>query len=199
MYVSLSIKSEEKRKLILYNARQVFIRKGFGRVTMKDIIDECGISRGGVYLYFSSVSEIFAEVVKLHNSEKIARIKNDIEKSDDFGKLTENFFAEQKERLLNMDKSLFAAMMEFCFSHKDKIDRDFYAEQFFNTKNIIAELLNFGIKKGAINPESVSRLADSVMFLMEGLRALAVSSRLTEELADEQIKVCRNMVFSDIF
>lgn len=195
----MSLKSEEKRKLILNKAKQVFIRKGFGRVTMKDIIDECKISRGGVYLYFSSINEIFTEVVKLHNSEKIIRIKNDIKKSDDFGKLMDDFFAEQKERLLNMDNSLFAAMMEFCFSHKDKIDRDFYAEQFFNTKNIITELLNFGVYKNTIKPKSVSRLADSVMFLFEGLRALAVSSRLFEELADEQIKVCRDMVFSDIF
>lgn len=195
----MSIKSEGKIELILINAKRVFIRKGFGRVTMKDIIDECGISRGGVYLYFSSIDEIFINVVKKHNEEKIKQIKEVIRESDNFIQLVNDFFNEQKERLLNMDKSLFAAMMEFCFSHKDKSDRDFYAEQFFNTKNIVIELLKFGIEKSAINPENVDCLADSIMFLLEGLRALAVSSRLTEKLADEQIKVCKDMVFSDIF
>ncbi len=69
-------KASEKRELILQSAKKVFIRKGFNRVTMKDIIDECKISRGGIYLYFSSVDEIFVEVVKKHNQKKIDDIKD---------------------------------------------------------------------------------------------------------------------------
>ena len=48
-------KSFIKRELILDSAKQVFIQKGFNRVTMKDIIEKCNISRGGIYLYYSTV------------------------------------------------------------------------------------------------------------------------------------------------
>ncbi|MGK0552918.1 TetR/AcrR family transcriptional regulator, partial [Enterococcus faecalis] len=55
-----------KREAILENARNVFSRQGLIDVTMQDIIDECQISRGGLYLYFDSVDAIFMEVVNQH-------------------------------------------------------------------------------------------------------------------------------------
>lgn len=192
-------KAFEKRELILKGAKNVFIRKGFSRVTMKDIIEECGISRGGIYLYFSSVDEIFVEVVKKHNQAKIDDIRTSIERSRDFDRLIDDFFADQKRRLLNMDQSLFVAMMEFCFGHKDILNRDFYTEQFYNTKVIIMEMLKFGQQKQAVTAGNIDRLADSVMFLIEGLRSLAVSSRISDELVEDQFRVCREMIYSGLF
>ena len=62
-------KSLQKKKHILETARKVFIEKGYKRVTMKDIVDACGISRGGLYLYFNNTGEIFLEVMKMDNQE----------------------------------------------------------------------------------------------------------------------------------
>ena len=39
---------QAKINAILDSARTVFCRKGFIGVTMKDIIDDCGLSRGGI-------------------------------------------------------------------------------------------------------------------------------------------------------
>ena len=58
-------KSVQKRQYILETARKVFAEKGFKRVTMKDIVEACDISRGGLYLYFGSTKEIFLEVLSL--------------------------------------------------------------------------------------------------------------------------------------
>ena len=52
----MSEKSEQKKKLILETARKVFVEKGYKLVTMKDIVEACEISRGGLYLYFQSTS-----------------------------------------------------------------------------------------------------------------------------------------------
>lgn len=195
----MTAKSTEKKKYILSCAEQVFIRYGFTRVTMKNIIEECKISRGGIYLYFSSVDEIFVEVVKRHNKAKIDNIKVSIEKSQNFDQLIDGFFADQKEHLLNMDKSLFAAMIEFCFSHKNNSDKDFYTEQFLNTKAIILEMLKYGQSSRAITAQNIDSLADSIMYLIEGLRSLAVSSGISGELAENQLCVCKKMIYSDLF
>ena len=56
-------KSVQKRKYIIDKARTVFSEKGFKNVTMKDIVDACEISRGGLYLYFSSTDELFLSVL----------------------------------------------------------------------------------------------------------------------------------------
>ena len=47
-------KSLQKKKHILDTARRVFAEKGYKNVTMKDIVEACDISRGGLYLYFDS-------------------------------------------------------------------------------------------------------------------------------------------------
>ncbi|MDE6983254.1 MAG: TetR/AcrR family transcriptional regulator [Lachnospiraceae bacterium] len=52
-------KSLQKRKYILERARSVFYKNGYRAVTMKDIVDACGISRGVLYLNFSSTKELF--------------------------------------------------------------------------------------------------------------------------------------------
>ena len=58
----MSEKSDSKRKFIIEKATEVFASKGFRSVTMKDIVEACQISRGGLYLYYSSTEEIFKEV-----------------------------------------------------------------------------------------------------------------------------------------
>ena len=57
-------KSVQKRKYILKKAREVFAEKGFKDVTMKDVVDACDISRGGLYLYFASTQELFLAVLR---------------------------------------------------------------------------------------------------------------------------------------
>ena len=62
-------RSVQKKKYILEKARGVFAEKGFKNVTMKDIVDACEISRGGLYLYFSSTEELFLTVLADDNPE----------------------------------------------------------------------------------------------------------------------------------
>ena len=47
-------KSVQKKRYIVETARKVFVEKGFKKVTMKDIVEACDISRGGLYLYFEN-------------------------------------------------------------------------------------------------------------------------------------------------
>ena len=45
-------KGEQTRQLILSTAKQLFSQKGYAVVTMKDICDEIGLSRGGLYRHY---------------------------------------------------------------------------------------------------------------------------------------------------
>lgn len=56
-------KSLRKKNQILEAAREVFFKRGYRAVTMKDIVEACGISRGGLYLYFANTKELFEEVL----------------------------------------------------------------------------------------------------------------------------------------
>lgn len=164
------LKSAMKRELILEKAEQVFIRNGFHDVTMKDIINECAISRGGIYLYFSSVDEIFTEVVKRHNQTKLEQIKLNIKENGqnaDFSALLDDYIESQKNRLLNMDNSLMLAQYEFFFAHRDEYDKDYFFSAFHSSKDIVFELLNYGVEKGYLAEKNIDTLADTIMFIIE--------------------------------
>ena len=52
-----------KKKEIIDAAIRVCKSKPAYYVTIRDVIKECGISQGGMYHYFSSIDEIFAEIL----------------------------------------------------------------------------------------------------------------------------------------
>lgn len=189
-------KSDRKREFILTKAKQIFIRKGFASVTMKDIVDECAISRGGIYLYFKSVNEIFMQVIMSHNRRKLEDTKERIQENKSFRQVIDDYFGKQKKRLMNMDGSLLMAMHEYRFSNKSEQDKEFYSNQMLTTKTIILEMLKYGVKQGDITDENIESLAMNIMFFIEGISTMALTSVVNEEIIDSQIDYVKNIIFS---
>ena len=188
--------STEKRKLILSKAEQIFIRRGFNGVTMKDIIEESDISRGGLYLYFSSVDEIFIEVIKAHNQANLEQTISNAQNTD-FMIMLDNYFETQKKRLLHMENSLLLAMFEFYIAHKNEADKDFFTESFDNINNTVLEILNHGVKEGLLNNDDAPILASNIMYCIKGLETQAMSIGVSENLIDSQLDFYKKLIYTD--
>ena len=52
-------KGERTKGEILSIAKKLFIEKGFASITMSDLCEATGLSRGGLYRHFSSTDEVF--------------------------------------------------------------------------------------------------------------------------------------------
>ena len=90
-------KSTFKKQLIVEKAGEVFAAKGFTDVTMKDIVEACNISRGGLYLYFGSTEEVFLEVLKAASVEDEAEVDKAMEGALSAGDMLAVFLKEQKK------------------------------------------------------------------------------------------------------
>ncbi len=55
---------EEARSRILDAANRVFAEKGYHEATMDDIAKRLGVSKGAIYLYFSSKEDLFEAMVR---------------------------------------------------------------------------------------------------------------------------------------
>jgi len=53
----------DSREHILRTSLQLFLQSGFKEVTMKDIVEKTGLSKGAFYHYFSSKEQVFEEVI----------------------------------------------------------------------------------------------------------------------------------------
>ncbi|MDH7603600.1 MAG: helix-turn-helix domain-containing protein [Melioribacter sp.] len=56
---------------ILRTAFKLFLQKNYKEVTLRDIVRETGLSKGGFYHYFSSKEQLFMEVINTYYFEKM--------------------------------------------------------------------------------------------------------------------------------
>lgn len=180
-------KSIQKRKYILETARKVFVEKGFKRVTMKDIVEACEISRGGLYLYFESTSQIFQEVMKMETQEDDDLFSGSIKEDATASDILLLFLKEQKKELLRKQNTLTQAIYEYYFENQLPKKENRLKQQFDSAVKIIEKLIESGVENGEFYCEDCAGCARNIMFVLEGLKICAQTIGLTEEAVNQEI------------
>lgn len=180
-------KSQQKKKFIVEKARQVFVDKGYRAVTMKDIIDACEISRGGLYLYFANTQEIFLEVLKQEQERGEDVFSTQIDRDSTTIDILELFFAAQKAELMHFEDSLAVATYEYCFAHRPEGKENFLHVQFEEAVHALAQLLEMGAEAGELYCDDAVTAAKAIMYTLEGLKAASLSMQVPEAEIDRQI------------
>lgn len=180
-------KSAQKRKYILEVARKVFVEKGFKNVTMKDIVDACGISRGGLYLYFDSTEQILMEVLQMEADEADDVFTEQIAREDTAADILTLFLKEQKKELLQNKDNLTVAVYEYFFEHQTTDKNNMLRRQFDAGVRVIEKLIEDGIASGEFYCENPKGAAANIMFVLEGMKINAQTFGVTEKMVDEQL------------
>ncbi len=180
-------KSVQKRKFILDTARKVFMEKGFKRVTMKDIVEACDISRGGLYLYFSSTEEIFMEVLRMESEETDDVFSDNIKEDATASDILMLFLKEQKKELLRKKDTLSQATYEFYFENTLTKKDNILKKQFESAVIIIQKLIEAGVESGEFYCEDPEGAARNIMLVLEGFKISAQTIGVTAESVDKQL------------
>lgn len=180
-------KSVQKRKYIVETARKVFMEKGYKQVTMKDIVDACGISRGGLYLYFQNIGELFEEVLKLEQEEADDVFGKNIPKDAAPSDILALFLKEQKKELLSGEHSLNKATYEYFFENKAAPKENLLKRQFEAAVHVIEKLIQEGIEEGEFYCEDPWGAARNIMYVLEGLKIAAQTREIPEAAVDREI------------
>ena len=176
-------------------AKRVFCRKGFLAVKMQDIIDECGISRGGIYIYFASVDEVFLELMKQRNAEGMTPINKSVDAREPFDVVFTSYMARQKERLINFENSLFRAYCEYIFSKPKAAVHAFRDTQLAHLRGSVEAVLRLGVTQGMLKETHISKLAVHFIAVIDGLSILALGDALTTEIVDTQFNLLADMIY----
>ncbi|MBP5451185.1 MAG: TetR/AcrR family transcriptional regulator [Treponema sp.] len=158
-------KSEEKRRLILEAAKRVFQEKGYKNVSMTDILQESKISKGGIYLYFKSVREIFETLINQPQENDLVLEEEGLSSKEKI-----RFFLEsQIQEIVNPDQSLIAASYEYMLSVKDELSPEVMGARFSQAVGSIKKILDEANKSGELNVDS-RFWAQHIVWFIEGLR-----------------------------
>lgn len=180
-------KSIQKRRYIVKKAREVFIKRGFKDVTMKDIVEACEISRGGLYLYFESTRDIFLAVLKDDEDDEDDVFLKAVSRKASSSDILAIFLQEQKKELCQKKESLTLATYEFFFANKYPAKENPVKIQFDAAVQIIEKLITDGIKSGEFECADPKGAASNMMYVLEGLRIMSQTVGISEKAVNKEI------------
>lgn len=158
----MSKKGDETKKMITQAATELFALKGFKDVSMSDICEKTGLSRGGLYRHYSSTSEIFSQIISNETSFD-ERIKN---KESALLILNENLNILEGE-IQNSAGSLSLAIYEYA--NMDENSKEF-AKLLSGAKKRWADLIEYGIKTKEFNRVDPDATAEMLLYYYQGIR-----------------------------
>ena len=183
----MGAKSEQKKIYILEVAKQVFIEKGFRTVTMKDIVEACEISRGGLYLYYNNTAEIFRDVLKLEAKQTDAGLEGQLSEDAMATEILMVFFKAQKAEIVSRKGSLIMAMYEYYYEYKDSGYENVLQKQFEVGTEIIRNLIELGIENGEFVCAYPELEARNMMYAIEGLKIMGQTTMMEQEELDKEM------------
>lgn len=159
--VSEEYKQEKKRE-ILRAARRVFIRKGYTRTVMQDIMEETGMSRGAVYAYFDNVEHVFIEVLRFDDQETLRFFEPDPQYP--IWNQLMDWVQKQQGDLTLIQHSLVLARAEFFLSSSYvhvRRDYPYITERYQLTVEAMGRVIRKGQEQGEfrprLEPEAIAR------------------------------------------
>ncbi|MDP5276310.1 TetR/AcrR family transcriptional regulator [Chengkuizengella axinellae] len=163
---------EQRRANILNAAKNVFIELGYEHTTMKHIMDETGVSRGGLYQYFSNKEDVFECILEEelnHESIEISEIlKGSVQSYWDL--LLESIYGEERKPDDEMDP-LAPSKLEFFITGRNNDRRKEYCKnRYYNGFKIYADIIEQGQQDGEFSDKFDSEvIARSIITFIDGL------------------------------
>ena len=167
---------DQRRSAILNAARKLFFEKGFRYVTVENIARKAELSKGSIYLYFSSKEEIYTQIL-LNDIDKFNKKSSLIfQNGKSAAELVMDFAFIYVDFFLN-DRELFRIMMTFMLHTEDmnlaETVNQHIIEVTNNTVKIIETILQQGIGKGEFPSDINLRLSRNAMWgLLNGIISL---------------------------
>ena len=149
------IEKEKRRKQIIQAAGEVFKRKGYEASSMQDIVDETGMSRGWVYIYFSSKEEIMQAIFAENDEETEIALQHFLANEPSVWKGLAGLLDMLGEQLDHPSEDLTIVIYEYFISGWRERDRRNSLEEHYSKQHeTLYRYLKQGIETGEFKPRA---------------------------------------------
>ena len=150
----------------------LFVKKGFKDVTMKDICEATGLSRGGLYMHFGSTRQIFTDII----NEIMSGLENEVASKIEHGLsatvILDELLTRYQSEMLDRSGSLGLAFYEY-YSGMPLSDDNAMLKQYYASKEMLCNLIQYGISRGEFKQVSKEAVVDLLLFSYQGVRMLS--------------------------
>ncbi len=153
-------KGERTKKEICRAAALLFSEHGYKDVSMQDICNATGLSKGGLYRHFNNKAEILLELIK-----KEKKIEQQIKEGRSAVEILDHLIAPYYQDMLACKHSLAYALFEYAVSEEgDILDSSNSGEKEFWHK-----LVAYGVKTGEFNDINPDIVMDTFLYAYRGI------------------------------
>ena len=159
-------KREKTRELILDATYSLFAEKGFKQVTMKDVCEITGMSRGGLYSHFSGTDKLFEAVLEKITENSATDFQTEIKEGTSAVKILERTLDNMEEEMKHPEDSLSIALYEYA----ETVNTDVMERLERNAKEKWKLLIHYGVKRGEFQDVNVDEIVNMILYSYQGVR-----------------------------
>ncbi|WP_085507739.1 TetR/AcrR family transcriptional regulator [Thalassobacillus devorans] len=163
---------QQRRADILEAAKRVFIQYGYEAATMKHVMEEAGVSRGGLYQYFSNKEDLYETILKENLSEVSDKTKRSLDEktASYWDLLLLRVFGEDKQPNDEMDPLAPSNLEFFITGRNDERRRKYGQQRYRKGLKVYADVIEAGQKSGEFSSQYDSKvLARTIISFIDGL------------------------------
>ncbi len=162
----MATKRERTREYIINESYSLFAVKGFKQVTMKDVCEVSGMSRGGLYSHFSGTDKLFEAVLEKITKESSIDFQGEIEKGTSAVKILEKTLGRMEEEMKHPEESLTIALYEYA----ETVNSDVIERLNNDAQERWKSLIRYGIKRGEFLNVSIEQIVNVILYSYQGVR-----------------------------
>ena len=156
------MRGEEKYRMILNAAKQVFAMEGFYNSKVSEIAREAHVADGTIYLYFKNKDDILISLFEEELTRIIKTVKTELENIDD-PRLKLIKFCDNHLTIVEADRAL-AEVIQVELRQSNKFMREYKNKHFLAYLNIIADIVAQGQQQGVFRDELKPELCARIIF-----------------------------------
>ena len=169
--------------MIRERAAGLFAQRGFKNVTMNDICQVTGLSRGGLYRHYDSTKQIFSEIVdelmQAQDNELSEKMKAEFPATQILDEILERY----RREMMDGEASLSVAIYEYYSGSSATDDREnLLSKQYEYSVEMWSAFISYGIKRGEFKETDARELIDILLFAYQGVRMYSTIMPLDEQI-----------------
>lgn len=178
-------KGDSTRQHIRMSAFELFAKYGYTAVSMQDICTDCGLSKGGLYRHYDNKLQLFTDILRTLQEEE--KDREDFAMDSELSAVTvlNRFLSHIRRDLDRSVPNINIALYEFCVENREKEGPEILSQQFQRGRSILLSLIKYGEERGEFRVSSPQGAADSILFLIEGLRMINEIMPVPEETVQD--------------
>ena len=194
---NVSLKGEKTKQDIREKAYQLFVEKGFKEVTMKDICELTGLSRGGLYRHYESTSQIFLEIVNDFSNSQKSEIFTKIEQHIPATTILEEILSKYANEMLDYKNSISLAVYEFYSNPMVSKEDNSVKKQYEISKSTWVELINYGIGTKEFNPVTSESIFNIIIFAYQRVRMYSRLMKMDNNIPTQIINEIKRLLLPE--